>query len=59
MALVVTVQTDSREECVVELARQCAVFGLVPVLAPTRSLGTGRWMARATPAAPAEGQGRE
>ena len=57
MALVVTVQTDSREECEAELARQCEAFGLTPILAPTRSLGTGRWMARAT-APTGEGQGR-
>ncbi|MEU0393827.1 hypothetical protein ABZ208_13790 [Streptomyces sp. NPDC006208] len=58
MALVVTVQADSREECEAELARQCAAFGMRPILAPTCSAGTGRWMARATPTAPAEGEGR-
>ncbi|MFG3476457.1 hypothetical protein ACGF3K_14495 [Streptomyces sp. NPDC047980] len=59
MGLVVTVQHDSREECEAELVRLCRDYGLTPTLAPTRSFGTERWMARAMPAAPAgEGQGR-
>lgn len=59
MGLVVTVQHDSREECAAELERLCRQFGLTPILAPVRSVGRERWMARATPAAPAgEGQGR-
>ncbi|MFF3324950.1 hypothetical protein [Streptomyces sp. NPDC002889] len=59
MALVVTVQADSREECVRHLQRACALLGLEPVMRPVRSTGTDRWMARATPTAPAaEGQGR-
>jgi len=60
MPLVVTVQADSREECVRHLQRACSLLGLTPSLSPVRSLGTDRWMARATPTAPAgEGQGRE
>ncbi|GGU52490.1 hypothetical protein [Streptomyces lavendofoliae] len=47
MATVFSVQADSREECAVELARLCRLFGLEPVLAPSRSIGTGRWLARA------------
>lgn len=59
MDLVVTVQTDSRESCAAQLARACRVLDLTPILMPTRSLGTERWMARATPTAPAgEGEGR-
>lgn len=59
MALVVTVQADSREECEAELAWQCEQRGLTPILSPMRSVGTDRWMARATPAALAvKGEGR-
>lgn len=59
MATVFTVQADSRGECESRLARLCADYGLVPVLRPMESLGTGRWMARATPKAPAVvGEGR-
>ncbi|MFD7609699.1 hypothetical protein [Streptomyces sp. NPDC059828] len=55
MDLVVTVQTNSRESCAAQLRRLCVLASLTPILMPTRSLGTERWMARATPAAPAEG----
>ena len=58
MPLIVTVQHDSREECAAELARFCADYGLTPTLAPVRSVGTDRWMARATPTAPVKDQGR-
>lgn len=58
MGLVVTVQHDSREECQLELDRLCRDFGLVPVARPRESMGTGRWMARATPKAPAGSEGR-
>ena len=59
MATVFTVQADSEAECRMELARLCAAFGLSPLLRPMESMGTGRWLARATPAAPAEvGEGR-
>jgi hypothetical protein len=47
MATVFSVQADSREECERELARLCKVLGLRPALAPSRSIGTERWMARA------------
>jgi hypothetical protein len=49
MATVFSVQADSREECERELARLCELFGLEPVLAPSRSIGTDRWLARACP----------
>lgn len=54
MATVFSVQSDSESECQVELDRLCRDFGLVPVARPREWLGTGRWMARATPKAPAE-----
>jgi hypothetical protein len=47
MATVFSVQADSREECAEELARLCRLFGLEPVLGPSRSIGTDRWLARA------------
>jgi hypothetical protein len=58
MATVFSVQADSREECERELARLCEVLGLRPALAPSRSIGTERWMARAMPAAPTQGRRR-
>ncbi|TXS08246.1 hypothetical protein EAO71_37250 [Streptomyces sp. ms191] len=58
MATVFTVQADSEVECRDELLRLCAAFGLAPVMRPMESLGTGRWLARATPTAPASGEGR-
>lgn len=48
MATVFSVQADSPEECERELARLCEVLGLVPSLRPCRSVGTDRWMARAS-----------
>ncbi|MEU1071912.1 MULTISPECIES: hypothetical protein [unclassified Streptomyces] len=50
--LVFSVQVSDRARCVAELERLCAAFGLVPVLSPTRSTGTGRWMARCAPPRP-------
>jgi hypothetical protein len=47
MATVFSVQADTREECAQELARMCEAFGLQPLLPPSRSIGTDRWMARA------------
>ena len=58
MGLVVTVQHDSREECQAELERLCRDYGLAPVMRPMESLGTGRWLARAMPKAPAVSEGR-
>lgn len=59
MGLVVTVQHDSREECEAEIDRFCRDYGLTLTLRPVQPFERGRWMARATPAAPAdEGQGR-
>lgn len=58
MATVFSVQADSELECRSELDRLCAVFGLAPTMLPMESRGTGRWMARATPAAPVEDEGR-
>jgi hypothetical protein len=58
MATVFSVQADSEVECRSELARLCEVFGLAPTMLPVESRGTGRWMARATPAAPGEVEGR-
>ncbi|MFJ4738719.1 hypothetical protein [Streptomyces sp. NPDC088775] len=52
MATVFMVQADSQEECAAELARMCAAFDLRPLLPPTRSTGTERWLARATAKAP-------
>lgn len=49
MPTVYMVQADSREECNAELARLCAAFDLRPLLPPTRSTGTDRWLARAVP----------
>ncbi|WP_329114478.1 hypothetical protein [Streptomyces sp. NBC_01353] len=57
MATVFTVQSDSEAECRVELERLCRDYGLVPALLPREWSGTGRWMARATPKAPAEVHG--
>ncbi|WP_406325822.1 hypothetical protein OG784_12865 [Streptomyces sp. NBC_01617] len=54
MPTVYMVQADSREVCAAELARMCATFDLQPLLPPTRSAGTERWLARATTKAPAE-----
>lgn len=59
MALVISVQADSLEECACQLARLCTDYGLQPVMLPMRSTGTDRWLARATPTAPAEDEGRE
>jgi hypothetical protein len=50
MGEVITVQTDTREQCVARLAHLCELLDLTPTLFPTCSLGTGRWMARAAPA---------
>ncbi|WP_406500946.1 hypothetical protein [Streptomyces sp. NBC_01590] len=47
MPTVYMVQADSQEECAAELARMCAAFDLRPLLPPTRSTGTERWLARA------------
>lgn len=58
MATVFSVQADSEGECKTELERLCEVLGLTPQLLPMESRGTGRWMARATLAAPAEVEGR-
>ncbi|MFC8273765.1 hypothetical protein ACFUJR_14830 [Streptomyces sp. NPDC057271] len=58
MATVFTVQSDSEVECRAELERLCRDFGLRPASLPREYLGTGRWMARATPEAPAGGEGR-
>ncbi|WP_392750581.1 hypothetical protein [Streptomyces sp. LN590] len=52
MPTVYMVQADSQEECAAELARMCAAFELQPLLPPTRSAGTERWLARATAKAP-------
>ncbi|MEU4502644.1 hypothetical protein [Streptomyces sp. NPDC024089] len=49
MPTVFMVQADSQAECAAELARMCAAFDLRPLLPPTRSTGTERWLARATP----------
>ncbi|MET7788122.1 hypothetical protein ABZS93_16135 [Streptomyces sp900116325] len=49
MPTVYMVQADSREVCAAELARLCAAFDLRPLLPPTRSAGTERWLARAVP----------
>ena len=51
-------QHDSREECQAELERLCRDYGLAPVMRPMESLGTGRWLARAMPKAPAVSEGR-
>lgn len=59
MATVFSVQADSEVECLSELTRLCEMFGLAPTMLPVESRGTGRWMARAKQAAPAEGEGRE
>jgi hypothetical protein len=58
MPTVFSVQAASRAECERQLRMLCARLGLRPLLEPTRSAGTDRWMARATPAAPAEDEGR-
>lgn len=52
MPTVFMVQADSQAECAAELARMCAAFDLRPLLPPTRSTGTERWLARATAMAP-------
>lgn len=57
MATVFSVQADSEVECRRELERLCRDYGLVPLMRPMESLGTGRWLARATPKAPAAGEG--
>ena len=49
MPTVYMVQADSQEECATELARMCSAFDLQPLLPPTRSAGTERWLARAMP----------
>lgn len=59
MALVISVQADSREKAVAWLDRVCRDYGMTPVMRPMRSTGTDRWLARATPTAPAEDEGRE
>ena len=53
MATVFSVQADSEVECRRQMERLCRDYGLVPTMRPMESLGTGRWMARATPQAPA------
>ncbi|MEU7032713.1 hypothetical protein ABZ958_03380 [Streptomyces sp. NPDC046237] len=58
MATVFTVQADSEAECRAELERLCRVCGLEPHMLPREWLGTGRWLARAMPSAPAGGEGR-
>lgn len=59
MATVFSVQADSELECQGELERLCRDYDLVPVMLPMESLGTGRWIARATAKAPAVlGEGR-
>ncbi|MFF8829315.1 hypothetical protein [Streptomyces sp. NPDC015131] len=58
MGTVFSVQADTREECERELARLCAALGLERALAPSRSIGTERWMARAAQKVPAEGRDR-
>ncbi|WP_406004418.1 hypothetical protein [Streptomyces sp. NBC_00987] len=55
MPTVFMVQADSQAECAAELARMCATFDLRPLLPPTRSTGTERWLARATTKAPDHG----
>ncbi|MFE7040844.1 hypothetical protein ACFU9X_15770 [Streptomyces atratus] len=52
MPTVFMVQADSQEECAAEPARMYAAFNLRPLLPPTRSAGTERWLARATAKAP-------
>lgn len=52
-----SVQADTPEQCAALLRDLCDALGLATTLPPTRSLGTGRWMARAMPKAPA-GDGR-
>ena len=49
MPTVFTVQADSPEECAAQLALLCSVLGLSPLLRPTQSAGTDRWLARAVP----------
>lgn len=58
MALVYTVQADSRDEADAALARLCDDYGLQPRLLPVRSPGTDRWIARAS-AAPDLVKGRD
>ncbi|MFH8926377.1 hypothetical protein ACH4D4_04910 [Streptomyces pristinaespiralis] len=58
MPTVFSVQAGSRAECEQQLQILCARLGLRPLLEPTRSAGTDRWMARAAPTAPAEDEGR-
>jgi hypothetical protein len=55
MGEVITVQTDTREQCAARLAHLCELLDLTPTLFPTCSLGTGRWMARAAPARQPDG----
>ncbi|MFF1348494.1 hypothetical protein ACFVZJ_21365 [Streptomyces sp. NPDC058322] len=54
MATVFMVQADSQAECAAELSRMCAAFDLRPLLPPTRSTGTERWLARAAPVSNAQ-----
>lgn len=57
MEPVISVQADTPEQCADLLRVLCDRLGLVPSLRPVRSVGTGRWMARAMPKAPAEDRG--
>ncbi|MFD9564370.1 hypothetical protein [Streptomyces sp. NPDC059994] len=50
--LVFSVQVSGRARCAAELARLCTAFGLVPILSPTLSPGTDRYMARCAPPRP-------
>ncbi|MEV1097485.1 hypothetical protein AB0I87_18685 [Streptomyces sp. NPDC049952] len=50
MALVYTVQADTRGEVDAALARLCTDYGLEPRLLHIRVAGTDRWIARATAA---------
>ncbi|MEU0831281.1 hypothetical protein [Streptomyces sp. NPDC005969] len=52
MPTVYMVQADDEQTCADEMARMCAAFDLQPLLPPTRSAGTERWLARATTKAP-------
>jgi hypothetical protein len=56
--LVFSVQADDERQCADQLARLCDLLQLIPLLPPTRSAGTDRWMARATTTAPVDDRGQ-
>ena len=59
MALVYTVQADTRGEVDAALARLCADYGLQLRLPPIRVAGTDRWIARAAAAPDLKVGGRD